>query len=120
MKTKEIKYWISKYSTYIISFLIAVILLKSCKSCTTEKRYEYNIKHKHELYTTAIDSLTTVIDIKAADNKLLLDSINILQHENKLLKTVVDDIKQDKEYYRKQNRNLANMAENLTKKDTIK
>jgi hypothetical protein len=127
MKTKEIKYWISKYSTYIVGCLIALLLLKSCKSCSTEKRYEYNIKQNTELYCNKIDSmklvtdsLQTIINSKTVINKQLTDSINTLKYENSLLKSAMDDAKKDKEYYRKQNRNLANMAENLTKKDTIK
>lgn len=127
MKTKEIKYWISKYSTYIVTCLIALLLLKSCKSCSTEKRYEYSIKQNTELYCNKIDSmkhvsdsLQTIINSKTVINKQLVDSINTLKYENSLLKSAMDDVKKDKEYYRKQNRNLANMAENLTKKDTIK
>ena len=127
MKTKEIKYWINKYSTPIITCLIALLLLKSCKSCSTEKRYEYNIKQNTELYCNKIDSmklvtdsLQTIINSKTVINKQLTDSINTLKYENSLLKSAMDDVKKDKEYYRKQNRNLANMAENLTKKDTIK
>lgn len=127
MKTKEIKYWISKYSTPIITCLIALLLLKSCKSCSTEKRYEYNIKQNTELYCNKIDSmklvtdsLQTIINSKTVINKQLTDSINTLKYENSLLTSAMDDVKKDKEYYRKQNRNLANMAENLTKKDTIK
>ena len=127
MKRKEIKYWVNKYSTYIITILIAVLFLKSCKSCSTEKRYEYNIKQTTNVYTNIIDSLNkrtdsmqVVIDKEAIINKQLSDSINTLKYENNLLKSVIDDTKKDKEYYRKQNRNLATMAENLTKKDTIK
>lgn len=127
MKTKEITYWIKKYSTHIITILIVLLLLKSCKSCSTEKRYEYNIKQNTELYCNKIDSIKTiadsmqlVIDNKSTLNKQLSDSINTLKYENSLLKTAVDDAKKDKEYYRKQNRNLANMAENLSKQDTNK
>lgn len=127
MKTKEIKYWINKYSTYIVTGLIALLLLKSCNSCFTEKRYEYSIKQNTELYCNKIDSikfvadsLQTIINSKTVINKQLTDSINTLKYENSLLKTAVDDAKKDKEYYRKQNRNLANMAENLSKQDTNK
>ena len=118
MKTKEIKYWINKYSTYIVTGLIALLLLKSCKSCSTEKRYEYSIKQNNELYCNKIDSmklvadsLQTIINSKTVINKQLADSINTLKYENSLLKSAMDDAKKDKEYYRKQNRNLANMAE---------
>jgi hypothetical protein len=66
------------------------------------------------------DSLQTIIDSTAIVNKQLSDSINILKYEKGVLETAVADAKKDKEYYRKQNRNLANMAENLSKKDINK
>ena len=113
---KEIIYWIKKYSMTIITILIALLLLKSCKSCSSERKYEYT-KAK---YNYTIDSMQLVIESKIYDNKLLNDTINNLRHENSLLKDVITDVKKDKEYYRKQNRNLANVAENLSKKDTIK
>ena len=37
-----------------------------------------------------------------------------------MLKAIISEVKNDKEYYKKQNRNLVNMANNLSKKDTIK
>ena len=124
---REIKYWINKYSTYIISLLIAILLLKSCKSCSNEKRYKYDIKQTTDLYNgtitymqESIDSLELIIDSTAVVNKQLSDSINILKYENSVLQTAIADAKKDKEYYRKQNRNLANMAENLSKKDINK
>jgi hypothetical protein len=42
-----------------------------------------------------------------------------LRAENAVLKNVITEIKADKEYYRKQNKNLAVVAENLSRKDTI-
>lgn len=117
---KELKYWLNKYSTTIICFLMILLLFKSCKSCSTDKRYEYNIKNKTEHYINIIDSMQVIINEQSLNNSRLKDSIMTLQYENNILMTVIDDVKQDKEYYRKQNRNLVNMAENLSKKDTIK
>ena len=54
---KEIKYWIKKYSTYIIVFLLAVLLIKSCKSCSTERLNNYNIKQREIAYSNDIDNM---------------------------------------------------------------
>ena len=116
----NLKYWIKKYSSSIIIFLLIILFFKSCKSCSTERRYEYNLRHINEAYINTVDSLSVLVIKTSADNKKLSDSINVLQYENSVLKSVITDIKEDKEYYRRQNKNLTNMAENLIKKDTIK
>lgn len=112
----KIKTWIKEHYMLIIICLLMTLIFKGCKSCSSERKYEYT-KAK---YNYTIDSMQLVIESKIYDNKLLNDTINNLRHENSLLKDVIIDVKKDKEYYRKQNRNLANVAENLSKKDTIK
>jgi cell division protein FtsB len=64
--------------------------------------------------------MQAVIDERSIDTKDLCDTIHSLRAENTVLKDIIKDIKADREYYRKQNRDLANVAENLSKRDTIK
>lgn len=123
-----IKYWIKKYSTAIIIFLLAILLMKNCKSCTSERRNKYNIMQIELLNKTKLDSINSSLkesnykyDSLLTINKYLLDSLHNISYENKVLKTIISEIKTDKEYYKKQNINLVNMAKNFTnKKDTIK
>ena len=100
----NLKYWIKKYSSSIIIFLLIILFFKSCKSCSTERRYEYNLKHINEAYINTVDSLSVLVIKTSTDNKKLSDSINVLQYENSVLKSVITDIKEDKEYYRRQNK----------------
>lgn len=116
----KITFWVKKYSTQIIIFLMIVLMLKECKSCSKNRQYQhYKIQYEYNL-----DSIhNALIMLKDTDTKIinkLSDSIAALQYENKLLKSVMDDVKKDKEYYRKQNNSLTNMANKLVKKDTIK
>ena len=113
---EKIKNWIKEYQSLIIGLLILVIICKSCTSCQEERRYEY---HK-AVYENIIDSMNTVIDERSIDTKDLCDTIHSLRAENTVLKDIIKDVKADKEYYRKQNRDLANVAENLSKRDTLK
>ena len=110
----KIKEWLKDHKSLIIGLLILVLMLKSCTACQNEKRYEY----KQIQYEYVIDSMQTVIDERTLDKKDLCDTIHSLRAENTVLKDVIKDIRSDKEYYKKQNRNLANVAENLSKKDT--
>jgi DNA gyrase/topoisomerase IV subunit A len=65
--------------------------------------------------------MQTVIDDYKTTCKKLQDSLSILKHENELLEYIIKEVKQDKEYYKNQNINLTNVANNLSvKKDTIK
>jgi predicted RNase H-like nuclease (RuvC/YqgF family) len=113
---KEIKYCIKKYYNTIIIVLLIIILFKSCKSCSSERRFEYNINK----YNCIIDSLNTLNEGYISDIKYLNDTVNNLRRENNILKDIISETKKDKEFYRNQNKNLANMAIILTKKDTIK
>ena len=119
----KIKTWIKEHYMLIIICLLILMMLKSCKSCSAERRFEYTINKYNYIIDSVnniTDSLKHTIDTKNIINKQLIDSINTLKYENNILRSVIDDTKKDKEYYRKQNRNLVNVAENLSKKDTIK
>ena len=119
----KLKMWIKDHYKLIIICLLILMMLKSCKSCSAERRFEYTINKYNYIIDSVnniTDSLEYTIDTKNIFIKQLIDSINTLKYENNILKVVIDDTKKDKEYYRKQNSNLATMAENLTKKDTIK
>ena len=113
---EKIKKWIKEHQSLIIGLLVLVLMLKGCSSCNMERRYEYQTIQ----YEYVIDSMQTVIDERSMDKKDLYDTIYSLRSENTILKEVLKETKADKEYYKKQNRNLANVAENLSKKDTIK
>ena len=113
---EKIKTWIKDHYQLIIGLLIMVIMLKGCSSCNMERRYEY----QETRYEYVIDSMQTVIDERSIDTKDLCDTIHSLRAENTVLKDIIKDIKVDREYYRKQNRDLANVAENLSKRDTLK
>lgn len=111
----KIKEWIKEHQSLIIGCLAIVIMLKGCQSCNLERRYDFMTTQ----YEQVIDSMQTVIDERSVNTKDLCDTIHSLRAENTVLKDVIKDIRADKEHYRKQNRNLANVAENLSKKDTI-
>lgn len=113
---EKIKTWIKDHYQLIIGLLIMVIMLKGCSSCNMERRYEY----QETQYEYVIDSMQAIIDERSIDTKDLCDTIHSLRAENTVLKDIIKDVKADKEYYRKQNRDLANVAENLSKRDTIK
>ena len=113
---KTIKNWIKEYQSLIIGLLILVLMLKGCQSCNTERRYEY----QEIQYEYIIDSMQTVIDERSIDTKDLCDTIHSLRSENTMLKDVIKDLRDDKIYYQKANKNLVDVAEALTKKDTIK
>ena len=95
----KVKEWIKKYSLIIIICLIVLLFGKTCSNNSNKRRHEYTI-NKYE-YT--IDSISNI-------NKQLTDSIIMLNHENKILNDVLVDVKKDKEYYIKQNRNLVNVV----------
>ena len=113
---EKIKTWIKDHYQLIIGLLIMVIMLKGCSSCNMERRYEY----QETQYEYIIDSMKAVIDERSIDTKDLCDTIHSLRAENTVLKDIIKDVKADREYYRKQNRDLANVAENLSKRDTLK
>ena len=113
---EKIKTWIKNHYQLIIGLLVMVIMLKGCSSCNMERRYEY----QETQYEYVIDSMQAIIDERSIDTKDLCDTIHSLRAENTVLKDIIKDIKADREYYRKQNRDLANVAENLSKRDTLK
>ena len=112
---EKIKNWIKDHYQLIIACLLLVIMLKGCASCSMERRYEY----QQIQYEYVIDSMQTVIDERSIDTKDLCDTIHSLRAENIVLKEVINDLREDKNYYRKTNRDLVNVTEALSKKDTI-
>jgi septal ring factor EnvC (AmiA/AmiB activator) len=111
----KIKEWLKEHQSLIIACLLLVIMLKGCSSCQAERQFEYQMTR----YEYAIDSMQNIIDERSINTKDLCDTIHSLRAENTVLKNVITEIKADKEYYRKQNKNLAVVAENLSRKDTI-
>jgi cell shape-determining protein MreC len=121
MLLNETKFWFKKYSVYIAIFLMIILLFKSCNSCSAERRYEYILANTIDSYTYNIDSMQNVIDDYKNTCGKLQDSLSVLKHENNLLESIIEEVRQDKEYYKNQNRNLTNVAKNLSvRKDTIK
>lgn len=112
---EKIKNWIKDHYQLIISCLLLVIMLKGCTSCNVERKYEYTITQ----YEQIIDSMQIAIDERMMDTKDLCDTIHNLRKENTVLKDVIKDLKEDKNYYRRTNRDLVNVTEALSKKDTI-
>lgn len=112
---EKIKNWIKDHYQLIIACLLLVIMLKGCTSCNEERKYEY----QQIQYEYVIDSMQTVIDEKSLSTKDLCDTIYSLRSENTVLKDVIKDLKEDKNYYRRTNRDLVNVTEALSKKDTI-
>ena len=87
----------------VITALLFIIMMKGCKSCSTERRYEYNkVKQEH-----VIDSLNTQLEVykysKDTSVRNLYDTIHTLRRENAVLKEVMKDMQKDKEHYRKVN-----------------
>lgn len=112
---EKIKNWVKDHYQLIIACLLLVIMLKGCTSCNEERKYEY----KQIQYEYIIDSMQTIIDEKSLNTKDLCDTIYSLRSENSVLKEVISDLREDKKYYRKTNRDLVNVTEALSKKDTI-
>lgn len=115
--------WLKNHQSLIIGVLLAVVMLKGCSSCNMKRQHEFQIsemiRSEVQLVNT-IDSMQTVINNCSMDSRYLCDTIYSLRKENTVLKEVIKDIRADKEYYKSQNKNLTNVAENLSKKDTIK
>lgn len=112
----KIKEWLKEYQPLIIGLLILILMLKGCTSCQEQRRYEYSKSQ----YEYVIDSMQNVIDERSTDTKDLCDTIHSLRAETSILKDVIKDLREDKNYYRKTNDDLANVAKSLTKKDTLK
>jgi hypothetical protein len=112
----KIKKFVADKHWLIIGILCLTLMLKGCESCSNERRLEY-YQVQHEL---VIDSMQTVIDERSTNTKDLCDTIYSLRAENTILKSVIKDLKDDKIYYQKANKNLTNVAEALSKKDSIK
>ena len=112
----KIKNWLKTYYIQIILSLLLLLLFKECRSCSTDRQYEY---YKQE-YISNIDSLQIVIEQEEKICDKLYDSIITLNYENRLLRETIYDIKKDKDYYRNQNVELTTVTKTLIKKDTIK
>ena len=112
----NIKEFYNRYKNAIVICLVCLVMLKGCQNCSTDRQMQF----KTIYYEQVIDSMQSVIDERSIGTKDLCDTIHSLRAENTILKEVIKDIKADKEYYKKQNRDLANVAENLSKKDTLK
>lgn len=112
----KIKNWLKTYYIQIILSLLLLLLFKECRSCNTDRQYEY---YKQE-YISNIDSLQIVIEQEEKICDKLYDSIITLNYENRLLRETIYDIKKDKDYYRNQNVELTTVTKTLIKKDTIK
>jgi hypothetical protein len=108
--------WVRLNHWYVISALFFLFIVRGCKLNYAERQLDYN-NHKYEL---VIDSMQDVIDNGNKDYESLLDTLHFVNRENMMLKELINETKQDKEYYRKQNRKLTDVAEVLSKKDTIK
>ena len=120
---KKIKNWIKSSCEVIIVCLLALLLLKSCTGCASNRRFEY----KTIQYEYTIDSLNTTIENNVieyrSECKRLNDSIYILNSQNRILIDAINELKVDKEYYRRVNNELVNVTENLSRTneiDTIK
>lgn len=112
----KIMKWVRLNHWYVIGALFFLLMIRGCKLNYAEKQLDYS-KHKYEL---VIDSMQDVIDNGNKDYESLLDTLTLVNSENMMLKDLIKEAKQDKEYYRKQNRKLTDVAEVLSKKDTIK
>ena len=105
--------WTKRNSKLIIIGLLVILMLKGCSSCTTERRYEYQINK----YKAQIDSLTNDIATKNIEYDHLNDSltkqIHILEVNNTLLKDAINTARKDIEYQRKVNSGLVDVTKNI-------
>lgn len=113
---EKIKEFFNKYKNYILIILLVFLALKSCKTCTLQNRYKYQEIQKEFL----IDSMQSIIDNYENNNKYLKDTIYSLKNENTILKEVIVDLKADKKHFQTTNKNLTNVANKLSNRDTIK
>lgn len=113
-KLKTIIEWTKQNSKLIIISLLIILMLKGCGSCTTERRYEYQI-NKCE---TQIDSLKADINKYEIEYKRLNDSlsekIHILESNNLLLKDAINAERKNAEFQRKVNNELIGVTKNLS------
>ena len=113
-KLKTIIKWTKQNSKLIIISLLIILMLKGCGSCTTERRYEYQINK----YETQIDSLKADINKYEIEYKRLNDSlsekIHILESNNLLLKDAINDARKNVEFQRKVNNELVGVTKNLS------
>ena len=104
----KIKDFIKEHSLLIVALLIIVIMLKSCGVSRAERRFEYS----KQQYMHQIDSMANVINDFDANIKQYKDSLYIIHTENEMLKSAINDAKQDKEFYKRVNRDLVNVVKN--------
>lgn len=106
--------WVKRNNKLIIICLLVLLMLKGCNSCTTERRYEYNINQ----YEIQIDSLQNVIEKQTIEYNDIIDSlserIHILESNNSLLQNAVNDARKDIEYQRRVNSGLMDVTKNLS------
>ena len=104
----KIKDFIKEHALLIVALLLLAIMLKGCSTDRLSRRYEYASKQ----YETQIDSLQTTIDKYKMEIKNYSDSLYIVRTENATLKEVVSDVKKDKEFYKRVNRDLVSVIGN--------
>lgn len=113
-KLKTIIEWTKQNSKLIIISLLIILMLKGCGSCTTERRYEYQINK----YESQIDSLKADINKYEIEYKRLNDSlsekIHILESNNLLLKDAINAERKNAEFQRKVNNELIGVTKNLS------
>lgn len=117
----KLQNFINKYYKWIIIVLLCLLVLKSCNGCSNEHRYTYNLSQKEVL----IDSLNTAIEKHEHEFKYLNDSLKhqndslkneilILMSKNDILNETIENTRKDVDHYRKVNKNLINVTENLS------
>lgn len=100
MKIKEIY---RKYINYIVICLTCLFILKSCHSCTVERRCEFQ-KNKYEY---VVDSLSKRIDKYE-------DSLRVYSIELKNLKESNNTLRGINKHFQNTNRTLVNTNKELT------
>lgn len=116
MSNSKLKTFYKKHIDKIVILLLFLLFVKGCQKSGVERRMEYSKTQ----YEKIIDSLNTVNNEYSVDTKDLCDTIHSLRAENTILKEVIKDLKDDKQFYQKTNKNLTDVATALSKRDTLK
>lgn len=120
---EKIKNWLNEHKSLIIGLLIALLMLKSCGSCTQERKYEY----KETSYIETIDSLYSCIDslnneIDSLNNVIEIQKrdIGYLTTSNETYSIAYKNLTESNRNLQNTNNVLVNTNKKLTERDTTK
>lgn len=112
MKLKELY---KKYINYIVIFLLLMVFFKSCQSCTSNRRTEFDRQN----YVYQLDSLHKCIEGLNYEIKILKDSISNYEYKLNILNNENERLNDLNNHFKMTNKTLINTNNDLLNKNII-